>query len=146
CLIVDDPVKDAEQAESPRYQERAWDWWTAVAQTRLEPDGGAILIQTRWSPGDLAGRCLADDPTRWTHIDIPATALPPAEWQALHAEPQPDPLGRAPGAPLWPARFDASRLAAIRRDVGERVWSSLYQQQPRPATGTLLSRDDLLAA
>lgn len=144
-LVVDDPVKDAEEAESRRYQERAWDWWTAVAQTRLEPTGGAIVIQTRWSMGDLAGRILADDPTGWKHLDIPAVAFSADEWAALGTETRPDPLGRRPGAALWPERYGTGELASIRRRVGERVWWALYQQQPRPVTGTLLSREDLLA-
>lgn len=144
-LLVDDPVKDAEQAESTRYQDRAWDWWTAVAQTRLEPDGGAIVIQTRWSMGDLAGRILADDPEEWEHLDIPAVAFTEDEWAALGVPPRPDPLGRQPGEALWPARYGIPELSSIRRRVGERVWWALYQQQPRPVTGTLLSREDLLA-
>lgn len=144
-LLVDDPVKDAEQAESIRYQERAWDWWTAVAQTRLEPDGGAIVIQTRWSMGDLAGRILADDPEEWEHLDIPAVAFTEDEWTALGVTPRPDPLGRQPGEALWPDRYGIPELTSIRRRVGERVWWALYQQQPRPVTGTLLSREDLMA-
>ncbi|MFP3118133.1 terminase large subunit domain-containing protein [Streptomyces sp. Iso 434] len=144
-LLVDDPVKDAEQAESTRYQERAWDWWTAVAQTRLEPDGGAIVIQTRWSMGDLAGRILSDDPEEWEHLDIPALAFTEDEWTALGVTPRPDPLGRQPGEALWPDRYNTKSLSSIRRRVGERVWWALYQQQPRPVTGTLLSREDLLA-
>lgn len=145
-LVVDDPVKNKEEAESERYQERNFDWWQSVATTRLEPDGGAVMIQTRWSPGDLAGRCLSEDPDRWHHIDLPAVAITPDEYEALDLEPVPDPLGRAPGEALWPERYDADRMVVIRRDVGERTWWALYQQQPRPATGTLLSRDDTVNA
>ncbi|MEU9576259.1 terminase, large subunit [Streptomyces chilikensis] len=144
-LLVDDPVKDAEQAESPRYQERAWDWWTAVAQTRLEPAGGAVVIQTRWAVGDLAGRILADEREEWKHLDIPAMAMSEDEWRALDLEPRPDPLGREAGEALWPERFPLPVLQRFRKRVGERVWWSLYQQQPRPATGAVISRDDLVA-
>lgn len=144
-LIVDDPVKDAQDAESATMQNRAWDWWTAVAQTRLEPAGAAILIQTRWSPGDLGGRVLADEPDRWRAIDLPATAMTADEYAALDLDPTPDPLGRQPGEALWPDRYPTHELARIRRSIGERVWWALYQQQPRPVTGTLLSREDLLA-
>lgn len=144
-LIVDDPVKDAQDAESPTMQGRAWDWWTAVAQTRLEPHGAAILIQTRWSPGDLGGRILADEPERWRTVDLAAIAMTDDEYAALDLEPVPDPLGRQPGDALWAARYPREELARIRRSVGERVFWALYQQQPRPMTGTLLSREALLA-
>lgn len=144
-LLVDDPVKDQADADSLTMQNRAWEWWTAVAQTRLEPVGKAIVIQTRWSPGDLAGRILADEPERWETIDLPATAMTGDEYAALGIDPKADPLGRRPGEALWPARYPAEELKRIRRSVGERVWYALYQQQPRPATGTLLSREDILA-
>lgn len=144
-LIVDDPVKDAQDADSTTMQGRAWDWWQSVALTRLEPGGGAVVIQTRWSQGDLAGRILADEPDRWHTIDLPAIALTTDEHAALGIESAPDPLGRRPGDALWPARYPVAELTKIRRSVGERVWYALYQQQPRPVTGTLLSREDLLA-
>jgi hypothetical protein len=144
-LIVDDPVKDAQEADSVTIQGRSWDWWQSVALTRLEPGGGAVIIQTRWSQGDLAGRILADEPERWHTIDLPAVALTADEHTALGLEPAPDPLGRQPGDALWPARYPVDELKRIRRSVGERVWYALYQQQPRPVTGTLLSREDILA-
>ncbi|MFT9316515.1 MAG: phage terminase large subunit, partial [Acetobacter orientalis] len=48
-----------------------------------------------------------------------------------------DPLGRAPGTPLWPAAFSVQELERIRLAVGPREWSALYQQHPVPAEGTL---------
>jgi hypothetical protein len=144
-MVVDDPVKDAADADSATMQGRAWDWWQSVALTRIEPGGGAVVIQTRWAQGDLAGRILADEPERWQTIDLPATALTADEHAALGIDPTPDPLGREPGEALWPDRYDTAELARIRRSVGERTYWALYQQQPRPLSGTLLSREDLLA-
>ncbi|MGW7413384.1 hypothetical protein [Streptomyces sp. NPDC054863] len=92
--------------------------------TRIEPGGSVILIQTRWDEDDLAGRVLADEGDRWTVIDLPALALA-----------EDDALGRPLGAPLWPEHYDHDALAEIRRSVGERVWWSLYMQQPRPQDG-----------
>lgn len=123
--VVDDPIKDDAEAQSPTMRRRLWEWWTSVLQTRIEPGGSTIVIQTRWHEDDLAGRILAgDDATDWTVIDLPAIADSPT-----------DPLARPVGAALWPARYDAKALAAIRRAVGERVWWSLYQQKPRPLEG-----------
>ncbi|MFD4920923.1 hypothetical protein ACFWNE_06350 [Streptomyces goshikiensis] len=122
--VVDDPVKDAAEASSPTVRKRLWEWWQALLLTRIEPGGSVILIQTRWDEDDLAGRVLADEGSRWTHIGLPALALP-----------EDDALGRPVGGPLWPQRYDDAALAEIRRSVGEHVWWSLYQQQPRPQEG-----------
>jgi hypothetical protein len=123
--VVDDPIKDAADAESPTMRRRLWDWWTSVLNTRIEPGGSIIVIQTRWHEEDLAGRILAgEDAADWTILDLPALA-----------DSDDDVLGRAIGEPLWPVRYGRRALEKIRRAVGERVWWSLYQQKPRPLEG-----------
>lgn len=123
--VVDDPIKDAADAESPTMRRRLWDWWTSVLNTRIEPGGSIIVIQTRWHEEDLAGRILAgEDADDWTILDLPAIA-----------DSDDDVLGRAIGEPLWPVRYGRRALEKIRRAVGERVWWSLYQQKPRPLEG-----------
>ncbi|MFJ7990260.1 terminase large subunit domain-containing protein [Streptomyces sp. NPDC096351] len=123
--LVDDPIKDAADAESPTMRRRLWDWWTAVLNTRMEPAGSIIVIQTRWHEQDLAGRILeGQDTSDWITLDLPAIC-----------DSEDDPLGRPIGAALWPKRYGRRALEAIRRAVGERVWWSLYQQKPRPLEG-----------
>ncbi|MEU1327240.1 terminase large subunit domain-containing protein [Streptomyces microflavus] len=121
---VDDPFKGSEDAGSPTMRDRVWDWWQAVLLTRLEPQGSVLLVNTRWDDDDLSGRLLKEEPDDWIVIDLPAIALTAD-----------DPLGRQPGEALWPTRFSAEDYARIRKSVGERVWWSLYQQQPRPLEG-----------
>jgi len=121
---VDDPFKGSEDAGSPTQRDRVWDWWQAVLLTRLEPQGSVLLVNTRWDDDDLSGRLLKEEPEDWIVIDLPALALT-----------DDDPLGRKPGEALWPERFTADDYARIRKSVGERVWWSLYQQQPRPLEG-----------
>lgn len=130
-LIVDDPIKNAEQANSATYREKMWDWWLSTAYTRLEPDGVALLIQTRWSIDDLAGRILANpvEGDQWEVLNLPAIAEPG------------DALGRKEGEALWPERWPIKRLEAIRRrQEGSFWWSALYQQRPTPAEGGLFKR------
>ncbi|MGO1025547.1 terminase large subunit domain-containing protein [Streptomyces rubiginosohelvolus] len=123
--LVDDPIKDDADAQSPTMRKRLWEWWTSVLLTRIEPGGSVIVIQTRWHEDDLAGRILAgDDAADWTILDLPAIA-----------DSEDDPLGRRIGQPLWPVRYGLKALAKIRRSVGERVWWSLFQQKPRPMSG-----------
>lgn len=141
-LFIDDPIKDRVAAESPVYRQRAWDWWTSVALTRLPPGGFVVLVMTRWHEDDLAGRLidqernLAPEQRTWRFVSIPAVAEPPdPEGRRL-----PDALGRPVGVFIDSARgrteddFRATRLA-----VGERDWSALYQQNPTPTTGGVFS-------
>jgi predicted phage terminase large subunit-like protein len=129
-VVIDDPVKSREEAESEAFRERVWDWYTEDLYTRLEPGGAIILQMTRWHEDDLAGRILAsEDAPNWTVISLPAIAE------------DADPLGRAPGEALCPERFDVEALKGLAVVVGSRGWSSLYQQQPAPATGAIINTE-----
>lgn len=55
---VDDPVKDAEQAQSSSVRQAVIEWWETVSDTRLAPGGGVLGVQTRWHDGDWAGHLL----------------------------------------------------------------------------------------
>jgi predicted phage terminase large subunit-like protein len=120
-LAVDDPVKSAEEADSDAFRERAWEWFTQTALTRLEPGGRVVLIGTRWHEDDLIGRALQMSGTDWVHLDLPALA--------------------EDGTALWPERYPAEQLAAIRERIGARAFNALYQQRPAPAEGAILKRE-----
>lgn len=131
-LIVDDPLKDLEQAQSSVYRERARNFWRAVAIPRLGPGAKCVVIQTRWHEDDLSGWLLREKlGGRWKVIRIPAIA-----------ESRDDPLGREPGEAMISARGDRD-WEGIRSDVGEYVWAALYQQRPAPAEGGLFKRAKL---
>jgi len=128
-VIVDDPVKSREEANSAAYRERVWNWYRDDLYTRLEPGGAVILIMTRWHEDDLAGRILAsEDAANWTVVKLPALAE------------EDDPLGRQPGAALWPARFDETDLKRIRTVLGSQSFTALYQQRPTALEGGLFRR------
>lgn len=57
-FIVDDPIKDAEEADSETIRQNIWDWWGSTAYTRLAPNAGVLVIQTRWHDDDLSGRMI----------------------------------------------------------------------------------------
>ena len=131
-LVIDDPHKSAEEAGSATYRERVWDWYRAVARTRLEPGAGVVVVQTRWHEDDLAGRLLADaesEGDRWQVLSLPAIAE------------DNDPLGRSVGDPLWPERFPLDELVALKKSIGSHWWSALYQQRPQPLGGGIFRRD-----
>lgn len=122
-LVVDDPVKNAEEAESEITREAIWRWWTSTAYTRLEPGAAAVVVATRWHEDDLIGRLLLaaeEGGEEWEVINLPAIAEAG------------DPLGRPEGAALWPERYDVPDLARIRGAVQPYVWEALYQQHPTP--------------
>lgn len=141
-LIIDDPVKNMEEAQSATMRDKAWSWYTSTAYTRLEPDGRVLVIQTRWHDDDLSGRILKHardegDTEPWHVLSLPAVAESDEEYPIAGDTP----YVRAEGAPLWPERFTAERLAAIRTDVGGSVWASLYQQRPTPDGGLIWHRE-----
>ena len=130
-LILDDPVKNAEEAQSLTYRERSWDWYLSTFLTRAEPGASIVIIQTRWHHDDISGRILAGaqgNGERWEVISFPALAE------------EADPLGRALGEALWPARYPAPKLEAIKHQIGSYWWAALYQQRPSPREGGMFKR------
>lgn len=138
-LIVDDPIKNAEDANSTAKRDGLWEWWTSTAYTRLEPDGVAVVMQTRWHEADLAGRLIADmkdGGEHWTVISMPAIAEQDETWRYGQWS-----WSRKKGDALWPERFRAERLKQVQRSVGTYWWSALYQQRPQPLEGGLFRRE-----
>jgi predicted phage terminase large subunit-like protein len=127
--IIDDPIKNAEEAASEVRREAVWDWFRSTFFSRMEPGGVIVLIQTRWHEDDLAGRCLREEPGEWFHLNIPAIAGVD------------DPLGRRPGEALWPERYSEEDLRAIQVTQGPYFWSALYQQSPNIEGGGIFRAD-----
>lgn len=132
-IIIDDPVKNSEEAFSPVYREKTWEWFNSTLYSRLEPSAAIVLIQTRWHFDDLAGRLLsqsAEGGEYWEHINLPAIAEPE------------DILGRPEGAALWPERYDIEQLRQIEESIGPYWFSALYQQRPQPLGQGIFNRTD----
>lgn len=131
-IVIDDPVKSREEAESENYRERVWDWYTNDLYTRLEPNAALVLIMTRWHKDDLAGRILAsDDGPSWRVVNLPAEAEAG------------DALGRPEGAALNPDRYPLAELAKIRTVLG-RDYAALFQQRPQAREGGMFKEHWLL--
>lgn len=139
-IVVDDPLKDRTEADSPTTRNSLWTWWTQVLSTRLMTEDGRILIiMTRWHDDDIVGR-LTDpnnahynkrEAARWTVINLPALAEPG------------DPLGREKNEPLWPQRFSTTYLAQV-RNSDARGFSALYQGRPSPDEGLFFHPKDIV--
>jgi len=146
-VIIDDPVKSREEAESAVYREKVWTWYTDDLYTRLEPGGACVLVMTRWHENDLAGRILdSEDGKNWEVLRLPAECETQDERdefaESIGREAgQPDPIGREYGEPLCPDRFDLEKLADLRTTLGSYSYTSLYQQRPTPHSGGMFKID-----
>ncbi len=132
--IVDDPFKNAEEADSRLNRERVWDWYQTTFLTRDEGNAKIVCVFTRWHEDDLAGRILENAKKtgeRWKVINFPAL-------KEQDGDPE-DP--RKVGAALWPEKFSEEHLIRTRSTISARWWSSLYQQRPAPIQGAILKRE-----
>lgn len=135
-LVIDDPLKDRAEAESPTRRQEIWDWYTDVAKTRLMPNAVQLLMMTRWHDDDLAGRILnAPGAFRWTILSLPALAIEPGPHDP------PDLLGRQPGQALWPAFMNEAAIADMRETMSSASFSAMYQQNPVPAEGAIFKAE-----
>lgn len=126
-IIIDDPIRRREDAESEVHREKVWDWFTDDLYTRLEPGGAIILVATLWHEDDICVRAVNSEPGRWTVLKLPA-------------------INEA-GEALWPERFSVTALNRIRdvmrQNQGERSFQALYQCNPTPREGAFFKVHNL---
>lgn len=115
-LLIDDPVKNREEADSEVVRRKVKDWFTSTAYTRLMPEARIVIIQTRWHEDDLSGWLLEERKKEgWTVLELPAIS--------------------DDGKALWPEQYSLETLEGIKTAIGARDWSALYQQRPAPEEG-----------
>lgn len=130
CIIIDDPIKNREEANSETIREKHWLEWVDSISTRIHPGAIVILIMTRWHEDDLCGRLLNPEyghPLPWKVINLP-----------LEAEEE-DLLGRKVGEPLWPDRYGYDFIEI--RKAQPSSFNALYQGRPTSQEGNMLKRD-----
>lgn len=137
-VVIDDPVKDAEEANSSTIRESIFEWYSTVVRTRLQVGGAIVVIMTSWHEDDLVHRLLdlaRNDSTAesWAVLRLPALAE------------EDDPLGRQVGEALWPEVFPRDDLLAIQAVMG-RYFDALYQQSPRSQADRLFRREWFILA
>lgn len=142
-IMIDDPVKNREDADSEAVREKTRDEYQDSVDSRLLPNGYIIIIQTRWNEQDLSGGILPEDykgesgkivcrdGQTWTVLNIPA-----------ECERADDPVGRKPGEFLWPEWFPTTHwLLRKNNPQGQRTWAALFQQRPTAGEGIEFKRD-----
>ena len=118
--IIDDIIKNKEEAESPVIRKKTQEWYTSVLYTRLMPAGRIVIVNTRWHEDDLCGWLLKQPGDKWDLLSLPA----------IDTE----------GNVLWPDRYPLLELERIKVAIGTRDFEALYQQNPTPTSGTLIQR------
>jgi predicted phage terminase large subunit-like protein len=127
-LIIDDPIKNREDAESKSYRNKCIDGYKSTLSTRLHKDAIEICMMTRWHENDPAGWLLKYSGKGFRYINLPALAE------------EDDPLGREVGEALWENRFPKAMLEEQKKSIGSYDWESLYQGHPRPPEGLMFKR------
>jgi len=113
--IIDDPIKNFEEAASEVIRDNIDNWYQTTLLTRLEENGVLILVMTRWNTDDLAGRILKregqiENGGLWKVLTLPAI----------------DPSGNA----LWPEKYSLLALQEIKNAMSPSHWEALFQQNP----------------
>lgn len=141
--IIDDPVKNAEEAMSPTVRAKHAEWYSSTFYTRGEPGNAIVVIQTRWHENDLSGWILdqeheEEEPERWHIVNFPAVAEveKPEFPETCTVEPD----FRQPGDPLCPERYDLKKLAKLAKRIGSYFWNALFQQRPGAVEGSIFKR------
>jgi predicted phage terminase large subunit-like protein len=129
CLIMDDLIKDAQEADSHIVHQSIWDWYSSTARTRLSPGGGVLLVMTRWNVSDLVGRLLDEEKKnpeadKWDLVNYQAIAEQNEKY-------------RKEGESLLPSRWSAEDFLKIKANTAPRWWDALYQQNPIIKGGNL---------
>lgn len=118
-LVVDDPIKNPEEANSVMHREKTWEFYGSAVRTRLERNALQLFIMTRWHEDDLAGRILnSEEAKQWHILSLPAI--------------------NADGSLLWPEGPTLPKTSD--GVISERAFASLYMQEPRPSEGSVFRR------
>ena len=138
--LIDDPIKNAEEADSDNIRNSIKNWYSSTFYTRMAPGAGILIIQTRWHDDDLSGWLIHEmleaakdaeewpvDVDRWEVISYPAIATADEKY-------------RKKGDALHPERYSKAALLKKRRTMIPRHWSALYQQNPISEEGSYFSQ------
>lgn len=131
-LVVDDPVKGAQEADSDAYRRRLIAEFKASLMTRLMPGASVIIVLTRWHTDDLAGALLAEPGSRWRCVNIPAIStagVPDALMRDRSGVAMTSAVGRT-----------AAQFREIEAEVGSRAWAAMYLGTPSTPAGGLIKR------
>jgi len=135
-IIIDDPIKNREQADSERTRDSVWNEFVDSIISRTQAGSKIVLIMTRWHEDDIAGRIMEQMGDITTYVNYEC------ECEDVDA----DPLGRKEGQPLCPEIGKGETWlkefkAMFTSENGLRSWYALYQGHPTIQEGNILKKD-----
>ena len=157
-LVIDDPYKKRDEADSDNYRKSVMRWYRGSAYTRLEDGAAIIVIHTRWHPLDLTGELLTEMASglgeHWEVVHLPMLALEADQYpdtpekftenllRGIYIPMGGDPLKRVPGQVLWPEKYDEKAAARIATNIGDDEFISQGQQLPAQVSGGFFDEQD----
>lgn len=145
-LIIDDPYKNREQAESQSYRDAVWQSFDDL-ETRLEPGASMLVLHTRWHEDDLIGRIrkerIETGMEEWVIVTQPMILNECEQWDKVECgdASNEDVEKYEKEESLWPERWPLKSCRAIRRRTPRRTWISLYGQKPSAKEGDKYRRE-----
>jgi len=135
--IIDDPIKNREEAESITVRDKIFEWYTDVFLTRRENNAPILITMTRWHEDDLTGRIIDISENELGTDKCKVITLP-----ALSEEEIPEyDIRTEPNQSLWESKYPVTVLNKIKATVPVYTWLSLYQQRPSAAKGNIFERE-----
>jgi predicted phage terminase large subunit-like protein len=144
--IIDDPLKNAEEASSSTVNESHQAWYPSTFYTREEPGAAIVIMMTRWNASDLCGWLLSqeaeeEEPERWHVVSFEAIKEEsPIEIPSTCAL---EPDKRETGEPLCHERYPLEKLRKISKRIGTYYWNALYRQRPTAREGNMFKLHQL---
>lgn len=122
-IIIDDPYKGEEDEFTPTALQKKIDWFNRIVEQRIEPHTKLIILHTRWHSNDLIGYLQREQSEDYLFVTFPAIS--------------------SDNKPLWPERYTLKELLSKLKKVGERLFSSIWQQKPLDATSDFFDMDNI---
>lgn len=122
----DDPFSEQDVLNG-NYEvfERAYQWFTYGARTRLMADGRIAVLHTRWAKTDLIGRLVRD-----------MAMNPMADQYEVVEFPAILPSGKA----LWPEMWPVEKLERTKASMPTFQWNAQYMQTPTSEEAAIIPR------
>lgn len=122
-LILDDIYKGFADI-TPSLLEKKIEWFKTMIIQRKEPDTKLMILHTRWASNDLQGYLMEHSPDKYEFFSYPAI--------------------KKDGSPLWAERYTIEFLKAQLEEMGERLFSCIFQQKPLDETGSFFNVDKVI--
>lgn len=122
-LVLDDVYKGFADI-NPSLLEKKIEWFKTMVLQRKEPNTKILILHTRWASSDLIGYLMENSPEKYDFISYPAI--------------------KEDGTPLWKERYSIDFLNAQKEEMGERLFSSIFQQRPLDETGAFFNLEKII--